>query len=330
VLDAAGQRDGPEEPMTIRRMYEMTGPAFELPEREAEAAVADVSLAFALDEGYLEPFKVALVSLAQSGNFLDAPIVVYSDSEAVAADPVVRDAADRVVVLSGARRNLLHDLARTSVRERGRSSWNKGTFLKWAVFEPQETRRVVFLDADMAFAKPFDAALLAAATADFCYVPQFRENFVRQRGEEIAPEDVRLERMTAAIRADFPPEMHGRVNSGMMVLDRAVLDDAFFAEITGFARGKRQINEQSHFSEFIAVHPGLAKPLSARFNFQEHYTRRLSWHGTQTLFRHVEVLHFTGHPKPWKSVPRGLGFRPGVALWHWYRTMAAPVLAYRG
>jgi lipopolysaccharide biosynthesis glycosyltransferase len=320
--------DGSEDLMTVRRLCELTGLEFNPPMQGPEASVADVSIAFALDEGYLEPFKVALVSLAQSGNFLDAPIIVYSDSEEVAADPIVRDAVDRVVVLSGPKRDVLHDLARNSVQERGRSSWNRGTFLKWAVFESHETRRVVFLDADMAFAKRFDTALLAAATADFCYVPQFRENFVRQSGEEIAPDDVRVERMLAAIREDFPPKMSGRVNSGLLVLDRAVLDDAFFREVTGFARGKRQINEQSHFSEFIAGQPALAKPLSARFNFQEHYTRRLSWDGTQTLFRQVEVLHYTGHPKPWVSVPRGLGYRPGVALWHWYRSMAAPVLTY--
>jgi hypothetical protein len=198
------------------------------------------------------------------------------------------------------------------------------------VFEPHATRRVVFLDADMIFAKRFDDALLAAARAEFCYVPQFRERFVRRNADEIEADPVRVENMSAAIRGDFPPDMRDRVNSGLMVLGPGVLNHDFFDEITDFARGKRQINEQSHFSEYIGYHPRIAQPLPARFNFQEHYTRRLSWQGTQALFSQVDVLHYTGHPKPWARVPRGLGFRPGVALWHWYRSIAAPVLTYRG
>ena len=312
--------------MTIRMLERFLG----APVEDHPGGVSpDVSLAFALDGGYLELFKVCLRSLAHSGNFLDCPIVLYTDDPAVLDDPVVKEVVDRPVLLGGARRDVLHGLAETSVRQRDRASWNRGTFLKWAVFEPQPTRRLVFLDVDMIFLRRFDTALLDAATAPFSCCPQFRQSMTKSDDGELLAANVRLANFHDALAGRYSGKLCTNVNSGLMVLDGAFLTDAFFDEITEFAAQKRQINEQLHFTSYFMDRPEELRMMTAGYNFQETYLIRTSWKDQQALMKSIDVLHYAGSPKPWNSVPNRANFRPSSAVWHWHRSMAQPLFDAR-
>lgn len=310
--------------MTVRQLEAFLGAR---PEDHPGGPSPDVTLAFALDHGYLELFKVCLRSLAHSGNFLDCPIVVYTDDPAVLADPVVQAVVDRPVLLEGARRDRLHHLADISVRRRGRAEWNKGTFLKWACFEPQATERLVFLDVDMIFLRRFDTELVAAATTPFACCPQFRESMLKTKDGERRTAEERLPELKNALAARYEGKLRTNVNSGVLVLGPEMLTEAFFDEITEFASRTRRTNEQLHFTAWFADRADQMLMLPAIYNFQETHLVRIPWEEQQRLLKSINVLHFAGTPKPWTSLPENANFRPSSALWHWHRSMAEPLLA---
>lgn len=308
--------------MSLRALAGFAG--FEIPEEGGPGP--EVSIAFAIDRGYLDLWKVCIRSLAWSGNFLDSPLVLYTDDPEILDDPVVAAVVDRAVPISGARRARLHGLARTSVRERGRAAWNRGTFLKWAVFERHETGRVVFFDCDMLFLRRFDSQLVAAATAPFSCCPQFRAAITQDAEGAWLPEPARLRHLEDVLAGRFAGKFRTNVNSGMMVLGPELLSADFFDEITAHAARRREVNEQSHFTRYFLDRPEMLKMLPTVYNFQESYLMRVPWASQQRFLKRIHVLHYAGASKPWRDTPRRADFRPSMALWHWHRTLCEPLM----
>ncbi|WP_147105096.1 glycosyltransferase [Nesterenkonia populi] len=280
----------------------------------------DVTIAFAFDAGYLPLFQVAAYSLAQSKNFLDSEVVIYTDDPVVADDPMVKITADRISMLEGERRERLYGLAENSIHREDRAQWNKGTFLKWMMFEEQNNPTAVFLDVDMIFLRSFDEKLLQAATADFNAAPQFMYRLLKDEAGEHLPLSRKWEVMNAALAADYSGRLATNVNSGLMVIREPMLSRAFFDEITAFASQSRRTNEQSHFTAYFKKHPERLKMISYAFNHQDEYIGALrDWEAMKELMEKISVIHYAGKPKPWhrrlSDVPR-----PTSSLWHWHAT----------
>ncbi|MBP6735911.1 MAG: hypothetical protein KA139_00635 [Rhodobacteraceae bacterium] len=291
-----------------------------------DASGQDVSLAFAFDANYLFLWKVAIRSLACSGNFIDSPIIVYTDDPLVLADPVVRKVTDRVVLLEEPRKKLLYALARENVqRGKERAQWNRGTFLKWAVFEEHATEAVLFLDVDMIFLDKFDTVLLDLSDRSFICCRQYHgEHRQSADGTRLTP-DQSAQVVTSMIRCKLEGFHPRSINSGMMLLRRPLLSDDFFGIITDHARSAVLINEQRHFTTFFQARPDQIAFISPRFNFQEHYLGQLTWDEQRRMLGKISVLHYAGSGKPWK-VSASASFRPSSALWHWHRTEAETLL----
>lgn len=306
--------------MTIRALAKKYGAKV-----SSDRGPESVSVAFAFDSGYLTLFKTCIISMMHTSNFLDSPIVIYTDDPDVLDDPVVTACADRVVLVSGARKERLQALAQNNVQRPERATWNRGTFLKWSVFERHDSDVVVFLDVDIIFLERVDRDLLALAKYPFTAVPQFRKELLREKDkiQNSPAEQKRL--LIEVIEGQFWGLMQTNINSGMMVLKDKVITNEFFDEITGFASERRAVNEQHHFSKFFMEHPNELDMISARFNFQENYLSGLSWDDQKEILDRASVLHYTGSPKPWATWPKH-EFRPTTALWHWYRSLAENVL----
>jgi len=293
----------------------------------------NVSIVFAFDSGYLEHFKVTLASLAYSGNFIDAPIVIYTDDSGVAEDKIVQLCGDKIIIIPEQKKELLYKLARDHVKRPERADWNRGTFLKWMIFEKQETSSAIFLDVDMIFLNKFDNDIILNAKTAFNAVPQFRPALVAgEDGQKFSVENI-YKNFNTIIEGGYSGRMTKNVNSGVMVIKDDMLSDGFFAEITKFAQFGRSVNEQTIFSKYFEVHPELLTMLSAKFNFQQSYLRRLEVEADKSLhiLKKVKVLHFAGKPKPWVSTPdlSSQGTSLSMALWHWHRTMADKLLSVK-
>lgn len=268
------------------------------PIQSAEIA-KDVTLAFAIDEEYLLPMKVMIASMYLQGTLLESPIAIYSMDPKVFDDPFVRQVADRHILIDGDRRERLIQLAEFNVRRADRLAWNKGTFLKWAVFEEQFTTNLLFLDVDMLCRAPLEPLIKARAGADLVTAPQFQTSIFKTEDGLIPQEEVAhtLEEMIAG---RFTGAHTSRINSGMMLIGPRLLNSDAFYELTSFASESVQINEQSHMSAFFKNARYKRVMSSVRYNFQASYLERVALDVAKNLLSEIAILHFAGGRKPWQ------------------------------
>lgn len=300
--------------MTLRALAEK----FEIPLGEApNIAHPTTTIAFALDYGYIEPLKVLLTSMIMAGTVLDCPVVIYTNDEKVGADPAIAVLADRINVIDGDRRDILHHLAKNNVKRAARADWNRGTFLKWAVFEEQGTEQLLFLDADMICIRPLEKLLAKRDREPLLCCPQVQMT-IRTQNKIPRPTSQIVASIKALLGGKFEDKHAWRINSGMMLIRKPYLNRDFFSKITAYAAERKAHHEQEHLSNFFQEHGG-RKMLSIGWNFQELFLYRLNFKDRDSILKKVTVLHYAGNSKPWGRKP-DIEDRPSILVWHAYRT----------
>lgn len=285
-----------------------------LPEGSPSAGASttpSTALAFAFDAGYLLPFKVMLASLARAGTLTDLPIHLYSTDSGLLDDPFVRAGADRFVPVEGDLLGELTRLADERLRRPERATWNRGTFLKWAVFQPAGVDQVLFLDADMIALGRIEPLLTREPEAHLVGCPQFPRSTARD-GDGPADPAVLADRLERMVRGEGAAIE--RLNSGVMLLRRPVLDDAFRNELIAHAMRVVCVNEQSHLTSYFARHPGRLKLVPSAWNFHESYLKRLSQAAADAILAQVRILHYPGAQKPWLNLDSPAR-RRSLSLW---------------
>ncbi len=268
---------------------------------DLDNALADTAIFFAFDSGYLMPFKVMLLSMAQTGTLTANPIIICSDDPAVFEDPIVRLVVDRPVLLEGRLRQTLYELAEHSVGRPERANWNRGTFLKWAVFDDYGFDHILFLDVDMLVLKPLAGLAAYRSGADLLTCPQFKPSLYRRKGQGRLPAARIARNLSCMISGDFASVHHRRMNSGMMLLGRQTANANFRDELVAFAADRTELHEQAHLMAFFDAHPSWKVKLApAAYNFQERYLGEVDPCRGLDLLSQIAVLHYAGK-KPWQS-----------------------------
>jgi lipopolysaccharide biosynthesis glycosyltransferase len=275
-------------------------------------AAPSTALAFAFDAGYRLPFKVMLASMARAGTMLDAPIHVFSLDPSLLDDPFVRAATDRFVLIEGPLLEELSHLAEHSVRRPERADWNRGTFLKWAIFQPADVEQILFLDVDMLCLAPLEPLLMREPGTPLVGCPQFPRSLVSQDDVPL-PQAVASDRLERMLAGTIPEKM-GRLNSGVMLVRRPLLDDALRHELIAHARTILCVNEQSHLTAFFRGRPGSMALIESAWNFHESYLKRAEPAAAARILGQVRILHYPGTPKPWMPTDRPVR-RASFALW---------------
>jgi lipopolysaccharide biosynthesis glycosyltransferase len=279
----------------------------------------DLTLAFALDSGYLECMKVMLVSMAKNGVLCDCPIAIYTDDEDLLEDPVIKLVADKKVLISGTKKEIIYSLAKNNVKRPEKLDWNRGTFLKWSVFEPQLTNRLLFLDVDVLVLDQLDHLLNMYPGKPLVTSPQFQQSL--KEGSVSG----NLHNM---LNGQFDSKHIKRINSGMMLVNSDFLSNDFFSEITSFAGASMAIHEQGHLSNYFSKKSNLLGMAPSTYNFQDSYLRLLTGETYKNILNDIAVLHYAGGDKPWKSENEALLSYASIALWHEYKGYAQDVLKY--
>jgi lipopolysaccharide biosynthesis glycosyltransferase len=277
------------------------------------AAFHSTALAFAFDSGYLMPFKTMIASMALTKTMPLAPIYVFSDDAAVFQDPFVRAAADHQILIEGQIKDTLYDLAENHVRRSERASWNRGTFLKWAVFRDYPEHQVLFLDVDMVCLQPIEPLLSMEPNADLIGCPQFQRSVKYDINGKKQPSPVIAANLRGMLDGTARKLMY-RLNSGVMLARKPLLNDSFRDQLVAFARGGIEINEQSHITKFFARSSPTLKLISSQYNFHESYLTEIESKVRDEILRDIKILHFPGNEKPWKCNP-GLDLRPSLRCW---------------
>lgn len=304
--------------MSLRELARKRG--IDLP--ETRPVKRTTTIAFALDAGYLEPFKVMIMSMIKSGTMLDCPISIYSDDDKVFLDPVIKDLVDKPRLIEGDLREKLYALARDNVKRPERSGWNRGTFLKWAVFEEQGTEQLLFLDVDMLCLKPLEPLLDTQAGETFLCCPQFQAS-IRKDDDRIRRSSEIFSTLEEMLEGRYRGAHKQRVNSGMMLLRGRFISSDFGKEIISFARERMALHEQGHLSDYFR-NSAERVMLPVSFNFQEGFLDRLSPDQIEEVVRRISILHFAGRVKPWTHKP-SVNDRSSLSIWHHYRAAASAV-----
>lgn len=290
---------------------------FEVP--DSQTRNTNTTIAFALDAGYLEYFKVMLVSMAHTGTLINCPIALYTDDANVFDDPIVKLTVDKKRLIPKSRQEIIYDLAKNNVQRPERGNWNKGTFLKWSVFEKQETDQLLFLDVDMICLQKLEGLFSIMPDKNLLTSPQF-QLYLKKEKKDQAPKI--LENLSDG---KFDKAHAWRINSGLMLIRRNFLSNDFFNEITNFAKSRVDFHEQAHLSSFFKEKKELHGMISSKYNFQENYLKLLSVEMQVEMAKKIAVLHYAGGEKPWSLTPN-LKNRYTSLLWHSYRTLAQNVL----
>lgn len=287
---------------------------------QAGAAHPDVTVAFALDKGYLDCMKVMLTSMANHGILCDNPVVVYTDDESLFDDPIISLVADKKVAVKGKKKDVIYSLARNNVKRPEKSDWNRGTFLKWSVFEAQPTQKLLFLDVDMLLLGGVDQLLNGFSNKQIVTCPQFQKSL--KEGDV----DKKLKDMLVGC---FDAKHKKRINSGVMLLNQELLSDSFFDEITRYAGSKVSIHEQGHLSDFFAERQESLGMAPSKFNYQDSYLRLASDENYHNILDEISVLHYAGGVKPWSPSAGPFLNLASIDIWHQYKSLAHEILVYK-
>ncbi len=272
------------------------------PVPSARREAPSTALAFAFDADYLEPFKVMLYSMARCGTLLDCPIYVYSDDPTVVEDAFVRRAADMRRLVEGPDLEELAEIAERHIRRPERAKWNRGTCLKWAVFDDAPVDQILFLDVDMLCLRPLEGLLSLRPEAELVFCPQFQRSAMPS---EDAPGAKTAARDRLSDMIGLRGEISRRVNSGVMLVRKPLLSRQLRNRLIAFAKTREDINEQSHLTNFFRTNRDRSRFVTAvassGFNFQENYLDAVDPVDALALLRRVRILHYAGSQKPWRA-----------------------------
>lgn len=296
------------------------------------------ALAFVLSKNYLMPFKVLAYSLVQSNSFVDCPIVIISDESVVFQDRFVRRICDVKKLVTEEQKQSFRSILSSKVRENYKLEWiAKYTFLKWLMYDDLGFDRLIYIDTDMIFTSCGEELLSYADGADFVCCPMFP---LKQALEEEmanpdqAPaavsayplnDDRYLAFLLAFMQRRFSIE-NARVNSGIQIVNSALLKKSFREKLVEIASSKAYPNEQSVLSDVFKRHDewriAFAPP---QYNFKTSYIDRLTVTQTIHLMPQVKNLHYIGAAKPWLR-PANDNTRITHLIWWKY---AAEMYGYR-
>ncbi|MDR4305964.1 hypothetical protein IHQ68_04910 [Chelatococcus sambhunathii] len=284
--------------MTLRAVLN----AGDRPNAASAGDARSTALAFAFDADYLAPFKVMLYSMARCGTLLDCPIYVYSDDPSVFDDAFVRRVADVRRLVDGQDLEELADIAERHIKRPERAKWNRGTCLKWAVFDDAPVDQILFLDVDMLCLRPLEGLLTLHPSAELVFCPQFQRSAMPAEDTPGAKAAARA-RLTDML--GLRGEVSRRVNSGVMLVRKPLLSRGLRSRLIAFAKGREDINEQSHLTNFFRTNRDRSRFVTAvassAYNFQENYLDAVDPIDALALLRRIRILHYAGSQKPWRA-----------------------------
>jgi lipopolysaccharide biosynthesis glycosyltransferase len=280
-----------------------------------------VALAFVLNFGFLDAFKVFIYSLISSETFMNTPIVVISDEKKVFEDNVIDAVSDEKIFLNEENIAELSLIPRDRIPDKyKRQDVPKYTFLKWNIFSKSRFSRIIFLDCDMLCLKNANA-LLSLTGADLTAAPQFQKVLRLDENDRKVGPDQMYHRLAAMLAGEFD-ENHRRINSGVMILGENLVSGSFKERLIRFAEQNNYINEQSYLTAFFARNKEFSiQLLPSSFNFQENYLGMVGIPHQIDFLSKIYFLHYAGINKPWaKDLTSGLRF--SEMLWHRVRALA--------
>ena len=128
------------------------------------------------------------------------------------------------------------------------------------------------------------------------------------------------------LEGNFDNKHKSRINSGVMLINQALLSDNFFNEITTFASQRLSIHEQGLLSEYFSKNREMITMAPSKYNYQDSYLRLAKDDLYSDLLNHISIIHYAGGIKPWLQNSNSISHLPSIKTWHQYSTLAKKIL----
>ena len=205
----------------------------------------------------------------------------------------------------------LEETATRAYKRPGKEAWNRATFFKWSVFRDWGVDEALFLDCDMLPVSDF-SDIFSLSQADLVGAPQFQNELYKNKNDQRLPVQEITRRTMKFVRLESGSKIS--LNSGVMLMRRAVLSDSFLDELVRYTGSAKAVNEQQFIAKFMAEErPGRLEYVSPIYNFQASFLVRLPLQNQLQLLRDIHILHYAGRDKPWLRPPSRANF--GSVMW---------------
>lgn len=260
------------------------------------------ALVFVLDGSFLVGLKVLAHSMIQHRTLLDLPVIVLSNDSTLADDPFVKEFADRFVHVTPSAVSRFDGISHELVRQSLRLDWiPKYTFLKWLIFDDWGVDQLIWIDADVLCTGNVDH-LTELRHRELYAAEVFQPTMHTTQEGEVLPAEQCDENILRHANGDAP--LGASLNSGVMVINKPLLDRQFQAELIRAAKEEPFENEQQ-VVRAVLERRGARGWLSPFDNFHHSYVMRLSDAARDLVLPRIRLLHFIGPKgKPWQRRPQ--------------------------
>lgn len=306
--------------MTLRQLAKTAG--YNL---EAEPGVADSALLFVLNRSYLVGLKTLAYSLLEHRSLLDLPVIILSEEHDLADDAFVAAFADRFIPITDDDIAQFSSIPSGRIDPRVRLDWiPKYTHLKWMMFDDFGVGQIIWIDTDIVCTASVDD-LTSLRTADLYASPVFSKSLYNEEDGERRPQPERDARIWEF--SSSQTRQNAALNTGVLIVNRPLLDSSFRRELISIATEREYTNEQTVVSGAMRRRgPDALGWLSPFDNYNHGYIPLCSEDVQRRIFDRVRLLHFVGaNEKPWEREHKKKGVT--VQVWWDYYNRARSVSA---
>ena len=267
------------------------------------------ALIFIFDSKYLLPFKVLMHSMRiQLNKTPDIDIVILTDDIAVANDQFVKNFVDRVIEVSEEQTSFLKSIDFSGISNAHRHPvYGAYWFLKFFIFDDYGYEYHIYMDVDMLcisdsftlhdlhFGKRFAVAPTVGPAA-LSIKPKTRGEYLDEPGR-----DEVLKSIKKIANRDYP--VSRSFNSGVMYIPRDMIGRSTVEGLVREAAENAFRLEQDTIRQYAEIRSQVPfKSLPIWFNFPELPALAVgSINYEAHLKKHINIIHFNLHPKPWDA-----------------------------
>lgn len=261
-----------------------------------------VAAIFLINSKFITGFEVFCYSLKITNSLQGVPLIVVTTDRAVLEDAFVQSVCHDVVFIDEVEAEKYKKIRSGDIPAwRLDESAGAYYFFKFSIFAESRFDRLVYFDVDMVCLNNIDDVLLLANGSQIAGARTYgATDIFDENRKKFAPDKVE----SIVDRALFKPATNGRprekagMNSGLMVLDRSILNEGTKAHLLDMASAEDFTGDQNVVCSYIHRNPEINfQFLPLTYNIPRRILDNASIGYYMSVKDKLKILHYNaGHP----------------------------------